>query len=315
MNAREKYKALFGSIESLAQPISWSTGVSNMLDWLTWSTNDVLGVTKTRYRKMIVEWSHDPEVRNATLEEKQLYVATRLKHEIAKSERYHRYDMPSSSIASPQEALRRAKYFSEDYLNKEFDIFWGLVSDRYLDSFYGQFTRLQQCGTWASHGNGGLFGCSTGIREMQMDNLSYNVQERILVANELKLGGRKNPDQILKYALMYRFLMEREFVDPESRFLVMFIGDRVEDYDWEALIDQEIEYCRRIDKSTSRLALNTEVIELARGAEYAGTTWRELLEFNERHMSELDPVQQQVEWKLHWGFNETLSAKAFMQAR
>ena len=71
MRARDKYIQVFGKIETLAEPISWSTGISNMLEWLLWSTNDVLGVTKTQYRKKIVNWSHDEAIRNSDLEEKQ----------------------------------------------------------------------------------------------------------------------------------------------------------------------------------------------------------------------------------------------------
>lgn len=51
------------------------------------------------------------------------------------SERLNRYERATPSMAAPREALRRAKYFSEDYLNKEFDIFWGSVSDSYLDTY------------------------------------------------------------------------------------------------------------------------------------------------------------------------------------
>ena len=42
MTARDRYIHIFGKIRSLAHEVSWSTGVSNMLEWLTWSTNDVL---------------------------------------------------------------------------------------------------------------------------------------------------------------------------------------------------------------------------------------------------------------------------------
>jgi len=141
-----------------------------MLEWLTWSTNDVLGITKTRFWRQIVEWSHEESVRSSTLEKKLLHVEGRLKVELEKSQVAERYAAPRSAIASPTEVLRRVKFFSEDYLNKEFDIFWSLVSDRYLDRFYKQFTSIKGGGAWATHGNGGIFATSTGIRAMQMDN-------------------------------------------------------------------------------------------------------------------------------------------------
>ena len=96
--------------------------------------------------------------------------------------------------------------------------------------------------------------------------------------------------------------------------LLLFIGDRPERYDWNGLIDGEVEYCQKIDKSTLKMALHPEGMALARQAEYASTTWSELVAFNQKYMSSLDELTQQVEHKLLWGFNESLSAKAFMRA-
>ena len=48
MTAQGKYTKIFGKFESLdqVQYVSWPMGVSNMFEWLTWSTNEVLGITK-----------------------------------------------------------------------------------------------------------------------------------------------------------------------------------------------------------------------------------------------------------------------------
>ena len=109
-----------------------------------------------------------------------------------------------------------------------------------LDTYYSQFVSLKRGGQWFTHGNSGLFACSTDIKAMQMDNLSYNPSENILIANELKLGGKKNPDQILKYALMYRLLLERGFISPDTRFMLLFIGDKLEPSEWDDIIKTEI---------------------------------------------------------------------------
>lgn len=313
MKASEKYIRVFGQIDNLATEISWSTGVSNMLEWLTWSTKDVLGITKTRYWKLIVELSHDPKVRDGTLEEKEAFVKSHLEQLAKASEQLDRYNKSSSSVASPREALRRAKYFSEDYLNKEFDIFWGLVSDTYLDAYYGQFFDFEPGGNWFSHGNSGLFACSTNISAMQMDNLSFNPSCNSLVANELKLGGKKNPDQILKYALMHHLLMERGFIPAETNFVIFFIGDHVEAPDWMELIDKEIRYCASSPKSTSRLASDHRCIKIARSAKFVSTSWSQLYDFNVDYIKRLSGSSQQVERKLLWGFNEALSTKAFFR--
>ena len=134
----------------------------------------------------------------------------------------------------------------------------------------------------------------------------------MLIANELKLGGTKNPDQILKYALMYSLLVDRGFIPNGTRFLLLFIGDKLENSSWNQVIDAEISYCEGSSKSTSKLALQSDGINIARNAEYATTTWIDLADFNEKYLKTLDSPTQQVEQKLIWGFNETLLAKAYL---
>lgn len=313
MPPEKKYIRLFGKIASLNNPMPWTSGVSNMLEWLTWSTNDVLGITKTQYWKKIANWASDDSLRNATPEQRLNFVKRQLEHEIKASEKSNPYDRRESRIASPTEALRRVKFLSEDYLNKEFDIFWTLVTDEYLDTFYGQFTSIKGGGSWATHGNSRVFETSTGIREMQMDNLSYNEREDLLVANELKLGGKKNPDQILKYALMVKLLRNQGFISAKARFLLLFISDTKHYGQWAKDIDDEIRHCRKSKKTTLKAACADDVVEIARGCEKQSTTWRDVIAFNELRLTELDKKVQQVEWKLLYGFNASLKVKKFMQ--
>jgi hypothetical protein len=311
--AAEKYFKVFGRFDSLAKPISWATGISNMLEWLVWDTSNVLGITKTEYLRRLIAWSAEDAVQNGTVEEKINYVSARLARELQRTEQSERYAPRIPGTVTAREALRRAKYLSEEYLNKEFDIFWILVSDDYLDQFYRQFTPIEGGGPWSTHGNSGLFHYSTGITEMQMDNLSYNESEALLVANELKHGGRKNPDQILKYALMFKLLRDRKFIAPQSRFLLLFIGAMKEKIPWRELIQQEINFCKNSSKSTARDVCHSDVIAVAESAEYESTTWSELMQFNENYWKNLDPQTQQVERKLLSGFNESVEAKKFMQ--
>lgn len=308
-----KYINVFGRLESLAERVPWPTGVSNMFEWLTWATENVLGITKTRYANQIIAWTEEEAVRRGTREEKVEHVRQKLEQERKRTEQSERYARPASSICSPREALRRAKFFSEGYLNKEFDIFWTLVSDKYLDAFYRQFTRISGGGKWSTHGNSGLFEFNTDIREMQVDNLSYNETEALLVANELKLGGKKNRDQILKYALMFKLLRERKFIVPQARFLLLFISGAKEDPRWEALIEEELSFCENSSKSTARAACQPDVIAIAKSAEYGSISWGELITFNEEYRTKLNPETQQVEDKLLWGFDDSLKAKEFMQ--
>ena len=150
---------------------------------------------------------------------------------------------------------------------------------------------------------------------MQMDNLSYSPTEGLLVANELKHGGKKNRDQILKYTLMFRLLRDRSFIEPKTRFLLLFIGDKKEECRWQDLVAEEIRFCWQSHKSTAKKALHKEGIKLAKTAEYGSTSWSDLVAFNREYLTKLDPKAQQVEHKLLRGFNETLAAKKFMQSK
>lgn len=308
MKAHQRYKNIFGEIHSLTEQIPWSTGVSNLFEWCAWATDSVLGITKTQYEARIVQWCD--EVKEASLEEKKAYVRKNIEEEKKINDGFEPHEKSRRGIVSPTEALRRAKFFSEDYLNKEFDIFWGLASDTYLDHFYGRFFSLSKGGRWFCHGNSGLFSNSTRISDMQMDNLSYNPDRKLLVANELKLGGKKNPDQILKYALMQKQLIERQFIAPDTRLVLFFIGKEVEEHDWSALIEEEVLYCRTSPKSTVKRA--SACADIARNIEFVSTAWAAILKFNESYKNSLDAKTQQVELKLVEGFNESLRQKAFL---
>lgn len=308
MKAHQRYKEIFGEIKSLNEQIPWSTGVSNLFEWCAWATDSVLGITKTQYEARIVQWCD--EVKNAPLEEKKEFVRSKIEEEKKINDCAEPHKKPKRGIVSPTEALRRAKFFSEDYLNKEFDIFWGLTSDTYLDQFYGQFFNFSKGGRWFCHGNSGLFSNSTRISDMQMDNLSYNPDQKLLVANELKLGGRKNPDQILKYALMQKQLVERQFINPDTRLVLFFIGKEAEKHDWNALIEDEILYCLTSPKSTVKRA--GACVDIARNIEFVSASWADILKFNEDYKKSLDVKTQQVELKLIEGFNESLRQKAFL---
>src|SRR5581483_5015599 len=282
MNDREKFFKLFGRLNSLAEPIPWSTAVSHLVEWLAWNPKHILGVSKLEYARQIIDWIEGSAVRNGPRDKKIDYVKRKLK-ELPCGEPCERYAPYKYTVASSREAVRRTKFFSEAYLNEEFDIFWSLVSDKYLDAFYRQFTHISGGGKWSTHGDSGLFQASTRVRNMEIDNLSYNEREAFLVANELKLGGQKNSDQILKYAWVFKELREREFIVPESRLLLLFIVVTDNDSQWEAQIKQELAFCENSSKSTARAACQPDVVEIARSAEIKSMTWSDVIKFNEKY--------------------------------
>jgi len=307
------YTRNFGSIKDLGDPLPWTEGVANIYEHIAWYTATVLGVTKTTFWKTILEWNDDPALTGLTLDQRVQAIKTRLQEEVNRNEAKDRYDKLGSTIAKPYECLRRQRFFSEDYLNKEFDLFLSLASDQYVSALYGQIYGRDFTGAWSVHGNGGRFQVST-LYEMQMDNIAYNRDCHRLVANELKLGGKKNRDQILKYARLFQTLLDRALVPDDTEFHLLFISDQEGDPDWDMEIDGEIDHIRRVGRNGQKRLVDPEVIELARRVPKAFLTWHQLINFNEEWMSHLKP-EQSVEKKLLSGFNQTLGEKYYLRSR
>lgn len=307
MKASEKYRKVFGSISHLKDEIPWTTGLSNMVEFLVWEPQRILGIHKKQYVNQIIEWATQPEMLDKNLEDIKKEVAKKLQHEMNVNEQLETYAPRTTGICNAREAVRRVKFFSEDYLNKEFDIFLSLCSDTYLDTFYEQFIFFNKGQSWSTHGNSGIFEFSTEIKDMAMDNLAYNHQANVLVANELKLNGQKNPDQILKYCLMYTSLVERGFINNDAQFLLLFIGGKEYQYDKDKLIVEELVRC----DLKGQLHLTTdEILNVIKHINIIGITWQILSAFNDDYLARNELCQ--VERKLLEGFNQSLQSKAFM---
>ncbi len=309
MKAAEKYRRVFGSINHLKDQISWTTGLTNMVEFLAWEPKQILGITKKQYVRQIIEWATDPELAGKDVEEIEQSIIKKLNTKMHESEQLETYSTQRVGICHPREATRRVMFFSEEYLNKEFDIFLSLCSDVYLDLFYQQFVTFKTGGTWSTHGNSGMFEASTALKAMYMDNLAYNHQSNVLIANELKFNSRKNPDQILKYCVMYEHLLEEGFIDKGAKFLLLFIGGNALEYNKQRLVERELALCHKRPKKYQHL-LRQELLDIVDHLQVASITWPALIEFNNRYLAENDTCQ--VEQKLLQGFHQSLKAKSFM---
>ncbi|MBH0005135.1 hypothetical protein [Psychrobacter sp. SWN149] len=310
MKAAEKYRRVFGSMNHLKDQLSWTAGLSNMVEFLAWEPQRILGITKKQYVRQIIEWATHPELTGKNIEEIEQSIIKKLNTKMSESEQLETYSTQTSGICNAREAVRRVKFFSEDYLNKEFDIFLSLCSDVYLNLFYQQFISFETSGSWSTHGNSGMFENSTELKAMYMDNLAYNHQVNVLVANELKLAGRKNPDQILKYCLMYEHLLEKGFIEQGTKFLLLFIGGDALKQNKQTLVDRELALCHKRPRKYQHL-LRTELLEIVEHLEVASISWSALIKFNNRYLAENDTCQ--VEQKLLQGFHQSLESKSFMQ--
>lgn len=302
----EKYRNVFGSFAHLSDDAPWTEGVAGLVEWILWEPRTILGVSKADYWKQVITWASDPAVAALPMDKKFEHIKDKLDAQVAANETQDRYARRRRGIAGPREALRRAKFFSEDYLNKEFDIFWNLASDRFLDAFYGKFTTIAGGGSWTSRGNGGLVQNSVELRTMQADNLSYSRHEKLLVANELKLDAAKNADQMLKYAHLHLELKKRGFIDPDDRLLLLFIAPSVTADAWGAHLDAEIRHCEKHKKLEYLLA--EDVLAAARATTYASVSWTELADFCDAFAAELTAAAQ-TEQKLLRGFANTVRQK------
>ncbi len=309
MKAAEKYRRVFGSMSHLKESMPWTMGLSNIVEFLVWEPQRILGVSKKQYVRQIIEWATAPELKDKDLEEIESVVSKKLNHKMSESEQLETYSKQTMGICSAREAVRRVMFFSEEYLNKEFDIFLSLCSDNYLDQFYGQFMSFDQGGSWSTHGNSGIFEASTELKAMYMDNLAYNHRSNVLIANELKFNGRKNPDQLLKYCLMYEHLLKTGFIDRNAKFLLLFIGGDALEHNKQRIVDRELALCHKRPKKYQHL-LRKELLEIVEHLEVASITWPALIEFNNRYLAKNTVCQ--VEQKLLQGFNQSLQSKSFM---
>ena len=126
MKAAEKYRRIFGSISHLKDEIPWTTGLSNMVEFLVWEPQRVLGISKKQYVNQIIEWTILPDMAGKSIEEIEQVISKKLNQKMNDSEQVETYSTQTIGICNAREAVRRVKFFSEDYLNKEFDIFLSL---------------------------------------------------------------------------------------------------------------------------------------------------------------------------------------------
>lgn len=183
-----------------------------------------------------------------------------------------------------------------------------LCSNNYLNTLYGQYLPLMANGTWFTHGNNGIYANSINEKGMQMDNLAYNEKESVLVANELKLGGSKNKDQILKYCFMYEILKEKKFIKPDTKFLLLFIEDTHKNINFEDELKKEITYANKHAKL--HYLLKDSILNIASNIMVKTLAWSELQQFNVEYMESSDSLCE-VEKKLIIGFNTSLSEKYY----
>jgi hypothetical protein len=160
LNGIEKYRHLFGHSDSLEDEAPWMVGVSNVVDWLTWSTGQLIGITRTAYWKMIVDWCDEAELGNLSSAAKKLVIRKRLAKLVESSEASERFSRPRDTIAAPREAPAESDTSWRTISTK---LCRSLASDRYIATLYARFFEFAQGGSYRSHGKGNHFVTSVDI--------------------------------------------------------------------------------------------------------------------------------------------------------
>lgn len=323
LTERQRFLNLFDSTDSLAEPTPWPIGLFNLVEWLTWNTSHLLGCSKTTLWKNAItsalteDLEYLASLRNMEpekyLEFRQKAFSKQLLAEQKNAEKCDRYAPPTAGFASPIEAMRRVKYHSEDFLNKEFDVFMSLASDVFVTEMYRHFLDIPSVVSWYYHGNGGHFYRSANIdpNKAQIDGITYSPESQIVVANELKLKADLGSAQLLKYAWMFLELKKHGQITSDSCLKIFVIGESRTDIDWRQVVATEVENAPfSKGKWVRNLGGNEEVIRTLKAAEIASASWFSIIEFCESYMGKLTADRDQVELKLISGFLSSLKQKA-----
>jgi hypothetical protein len=271
----------------LKERISWTSGVAGVIRLLTWETDNALGISKTQLQQRVLDHVFQSCENEILTEEKFKSIATSLdtktKREIESASVENLYDDPKKGLLiNPIEAQRRVRFFSEEFLNKEFDVFMSLLPNIELTNYLNSHFNLQPDSQWTIAGSSNDFEASTGMKFMYMDTLAYSHHTSTLIALELKMDSPLGKDQILKYCFMAAYLEWKGMIAKNSTFHILILGNDSSLANAVSSLKQEAQQQLR-EKQYPKKGITTEEIEsLAQRAEtilksldIKNTTWQE----------------------------------------
>ncbi len=216
--------------DHLKDGVSWTSGLAGVIRLLTWETETALGISKTQLQKRVLDHVFESCENEILSKEKfdaivsQLETKTRLEIESATAENL--YDKPKKGILiNPIEAQRRIRLFSEEFLNKEFDVFMSLLPSSVLSDYLSLHFNISRESQWSIIGSSNDFEASTDMKFMYMDTLAYAHNTSALVALELKMDSDIGKDQILKYCFMAAYLEFKGFIAKDTTFHILIVGN------------------------------------------------------------------------------------------
>ncbi|MBT3638254.1 MAG: hypothetical protein HN531_15060 [Opitutae bacterium] len=226
-----KERLVLTKIEHLKEQLPWTMGLAGLARLVTWESKNVLGVSKNEMVEKIIGWvleyqkERSDETVPPTEKEILVYCKAQIDGEMANSTVDKIYDKKKNKLLiRPMEAQRRMRCFSEEFLNKEFDVFLSLLPDHaindYLKSF---FPSVCEEAKWNLFGLSNDFETAVSIKYMYHDTLLYSHETSHLVSIELKFDTDLSDNQLLKYAFMMADLEDKGKIAKECThdFLVI----------------------------------------------------------------------------------------------
>ena len=143
---KTKERLVLTKINHLKEQLPWTMGLAGLARLVTWETKNVLGVSKNELVEKIIGWvlefqgERDEETGPPNEKEILEYCKKRMDGEKANSEVDELYaEKKNGLLISPMEAQRRMRCFSEEFLNKEFDMFLSLLPDHVINNYLKSF--------------------------------------------------------------------------------------------------------------------------------------------------------------------------------
>lgn len=272
----------------LKDRISWTAGLAGVIRMLTWETKNALGIDKTELQRHAIH--HADAMRGYKLMSKEeLKEITDLinkrvnKTEVSKANVEGLFDEPKTGmLINPIEAQRRLRIFSEEFLNKEFDVFASLLPNHVITDYLSNHFAIRKESEWTIVGSSNDFEASTGMKFMYMDTLAYSHNTSTLVAIELKMDSPLGKDQLLKYCFMAAYLEQRGMIAPNTNFKILILGNDNTLTDIIPSLMQEAKNQLQTERFPKKKITREEVdslvprtSELLAKLEIKNTTWQE----------------------------------------
>lgn len=320
MSNNELNKKIHECFTSLEERQPWTASMVNLIQHISWETEDILGTSKTMLIKDTIDSTLE-EVKNGSVDSDAIIKKIKDKHNKQKksSQATDKYSAFSSKVLiSPWEAQRRIRYFSENLLNHEFDIFMNLLPDHLVAKYlHSHFAALHNdAGVWRIYGHSNEFSLSVESAG-QHDTMAYNKKTGCLVGIEIKIDADVQKDQLFKYCCMFYDLLKKKFVSAKDFYFLVIATDTLDTQylnniktNAQVTMDNLVSSSAPVKSSLLRYKGEHKYIQqLIDKVTIASTTWQQFGDHFSSVVNSKDEKENRYLDKLINGFLYSLSVK------